>query len=238
MVMNSAAPASSLERLEIALGHRFTNEKLRDTALTHKSFGIPHYERLEFLGDSVLGFVIASLLYHRFPGLPEGDLSRLRAHLVREHSLYQLALQLHLGDCLRLGEGELRSGGKARVSILADAFEALLAAIYLEAGFAKVAATIEKLFAEPLAAIVPGESMKDPKTRLQEWLQGQRESLPAYHLQATTGAAHAQVFHVVCEIGGRHALKSEGHGGSRRLAEQAAAEAALALLEGGEKKKS
>ncbi|MDR0233814.1 MAG: ribonuclease III [Zoogloeaceae bacterium] len=222
---------SPQDKLETALGYRFSDRKFRDTALTHRSYSHSHYERLEFLGDSVLGLTISTLLYRRFPELPEGDLSRLRAHLVKEDSLHQIALSLHLGDYLYLGEGELKSGGKNRASILADSLEALFAAIYLESGFQVVSEVIEKLFAPSIAAIAPGQSLKDPKTRLQEWLQGQRLPLPTYSLLATSGAAHAQLFHVACAIEAPYSLKSEGQGKSRRLAEQAAAEAALDLLE-------
>jgi ribonuclease-3 len=224
--------ASPQDKLETALGYRFSNKKFRNTALTHRSYSHSHYERLEFLGDSVLGLAVSALLYRRFPELPEGDLSRLRAHLVKEDSLHRIALSLNLGDCIYLGEGEQKSGGKGRASILADALEAIFAAIYLESGFQAAAEVIERLFAPAIATIVPGQSLKDPKTRLQEWLQGQRLPLPTYSLLTTSGAAHAQLFHVSCIIDAPYSLKSEGQGKSRRLAEQEAAEAALALLEG------
>ncbi|MCL2021255.1 MAG: ribonuclease III [Betaproteobacteria bacterium] len=226
---------SAQDKLETALGYRFADKKFRDTALTHRSYSHPHYERLEFLGDSVLGLAVSALLYRRFPELPEGDLSRLRAHLVREDSLHRIALSLDLGDCLYLGEGEQKSGGKERVSILADALEALFAAVYLESGFQAASEVIERLFASSIAAIVPGQSLKDPKTRLQEWLQGQKLPLPAYQLLATSGAAHAQLFHVSCTVEAPYSLKSKGQGKSRRLAEQAAAEAVLVLLEAKER---
>lgn len=223
--------AAVQDKLEAALEYRFADRKLRNAALTHRSYSPHHYERLEFLGDSVLELVIATLLYRRFPELPEGDLSRLRSHLVNEDSLYRLALGIHLGDSLFLGEGEQKSGGRNRASILADALEALFAAIYLESGLAQASEVIEKLFAPTLAAIVPGQSLKDAKTRLQEWLQGQKLPLPTYQLLTTSGAAHAQLFHVACAIEAPYSLKSEGQGKSRRLAEQAAAQAALAMLE-------
>jgi len=221
---------SAQDKLETALGYRFSDKKFRNTALTHRSYSHPHYERLEFLGDSVLGLAVSALLYRRFPELPEGDLSRLRAHLVKEDTLHRIALSLDLGDCIYLGEGEQKSGGKGRASILADALEAIFAAIYLESGFEAAAEVIEKLFAPLIASIVPGQSLKDPKTRLQEWLQGQRLPLPTYTLLNTSGAAHAQLFHVACAIDAPYSLKSEGQGKSRRLAEQEAARAALLLL--------
>ncbi len=217
------------EPLEKALGYRFKDKRLLQTALTHRSHGSSHNERLEFLGDGVLNCVIASALFERFPDLPEGDLSRLRAHLVRQESLHQLALQLRLGEHLRLGEGEMRSGGHQRPSILADALEALFGAVYLESGFDVAAGLIRRLFASLLEALVPGQSMKDPKTRLQEWLQGRRKPLPRYQLLETTGAAHDQRFHVACQIDAL-GIATRGMGASRRLAEQAAAEKALEEL--------
>lgn len=219
----------SLAVLEKAFGYAFKDKGLLQTALTHRSHGSCHNERLEFLGDSVLNCVIAGALFERFPNLPEGDLSRLRAHLVRQDTLHQLALSLNLGDFLRLGEGELRSGGHQRPSILADALEALFGAVYLEAGFEAVGLLIRQLFASHLAALVPGQSMKDPKTRLQEWLQGKRKPLPKYQLLETSGAAHDQRFHVACQIDGM-GITTQGVGASRRLAEQAAAEKALEEL--------
>ncbi|MDR0529886.1 MAG: ribonuclease III [Zoogloeaceae bacterium] len=231
----SPAPSPEAAALERAIGHCFADQKLFALALTHKSHSAPHYERLEFLGDSVLGLVIAALLYQRFPDLPEGDLSRMRAHLVQESSLHRLASVCHLGQCLNLGDGEIKSGGRSRPSILADALESLLGAIYLDGGFARVFAVIERLFSGQLDAIqtatLPGQSLKDPKTRLQEWLQGRKQERPAYVLEETTGAAHAQLFHVACIITGTFALRTDGTGVSRKLAEQSAAEAALALLE-------
>jgi ribonuclease-3 len=221
----------ALSALETALGHEFRDQELLVAALTHRSFGVEHNERLEFLGDSVLNCAIAAILYERFHALPEGDLSRLRANLVNQEALHGLALQLGLGEALRLGTGEIKSGGRTRPSILADALEALLGAIFLESGFARAQEVIAHLFAARLADIVPGVSAKDAKTRLQEWLQGRREALPRYELLEVTGAAHSQHFHVACRIEGAHALVSEGFGASRRLAEQEAAARALAALE-------
>lgn len=216
--------------IERTLGHSFSDSSLLQTALTHRSHSSPHNERLEFLGDSILNGVIARQLYDRFPDLPEGDLSRLRANLVRQDSLHQLALTLSLGQYLRLGEGELKSGGSQRPSILADAVEALFGAIWLDAGFEAASAVIERLYKDMLGAIVPGRPMKDAKTRLQEYLQGKRLPLPKYALTATEGEAHAQQFRIACEIEALK-LRTEGSGGSRRAAEQMAAERALERLQ-------
>ncbi|WP_374342394.1 ribonuclease III [Azonexus sp.] len=211
------------------LGHRFSDPQLLRTALTHRSFGVPNNERLEFLGDGVLDFVIAEALYQRFPNLPEGDLSRLRANLVRQDTLHGLAQQLDIGRHLRLGEGELRSGGATRPSILADALEAVLGAIHLDAGFAAVQAVILTLYAPLLDALKPGNFQKDAKTRLQEWLQGRKKPLPRYELVEASGAAHEQRFTVACLID-NPSLRTVGAGTSRRIAEQAAAEQALKEL--------
>ena len=211
------------------LGHSFSDPLLLRTALTHRSFGVPNNERLEFLGDGILDCAIAAALFHRFPDLPEGDLSRLRANLVNQDALHQLALSLNIGDALRLGEGELKSGGALRPSILADALEALFGAIYLDAGFLVAQAVIDKLYTPLLANLKPGEFQKDAKTRLQEWLQGRKKSLPRYQLLEATGAAHEQRFEVSCEIESP-ALRTVGHGSSRRIAEQVAADKALKEL--------
>ncbi|MBS1139654.1 MAG: RNAse [Proteobacteria bacterium] len=211
------------------LCHQFSDQSLLRTALTHRSFGTPNNERLEFLGDGVLDFVIAAALFHRFAELPEGDLSRLRANLVRQETLHRLALDLDIGAHLRLGEGELKSGGAQRPSILADALEALLGAIYLDAGFEAVQTVIENLFAPLLDELKPGQFQKDAKTRLQEWLQGRKKALPKYQLLEATGAAHEQRFEVACEIE-NPTLRTVGHGSSRRIAEQIAAEKALKEL--------
>lgn len=213
-------------RLEQALGHLYSDQSLLLTALTHRSHSWPHNERLEFLGDSILNGVIARQLFDCFPDLPEGDLSRLRANLVRQESLHQLALLLSLGEFLRLGEGELKSGGSKRPSILADALEALFGAIWLDAGFDAASAVIVRLYAEKLATIVPGQPIKDAKTRLQEALQGRRLPLPKYSLASTEGEAHAQQFSISCQIDALN-IRTQGSGGSRRAAEQMAAERAL-----------
>lgn len=218
-----------IDRASIAdsLGHSFVRRSLLETALTHRSFGTPHNERLEFLGDGILNCVIADVLYARFPDLSEGDLSRLRANLVRQDSLHRIAQGLHLGDHLRLGDGEEKSGGRLRPSILADGVEALFGAVYLDAGFERVKAVIVKLYGGMLDALDPSEAIKDAKTRLQERLQANRQALPRYVVTATLGEAHAQMFEVACELAGL-GITTTGRGASRRIAEQQAAEAALA----------
>lgn len=213
-------------RLEQTLGYRFASQDLLRQALTHRSHSSPHNERLEFLGDSVLSCAVASLLFESFPHLREGDLSRLRANLVRQDSLAEIATVLGLGDILRLGEGELKSGGFRRPSILADTFEALLGAIYLEGGFAAAFATVKRLYLDRIAQIDPKASGKDAKTALQEWLQGRRLPLPVYSLKATLGEAHAQEFVVDCAIPSLEFVVA-GRGASRRAAEQDAARQAL-----------
>lgn len=218
--------------LEQALGHRFSNRELLQTALTHRSHSSPHYERLEFLGDSILNCVIARQLFDRFPALPEGDLSRLRANLVRQDSLHKLALLLDLGKFLRLGDGELRSGGHQRPSILADTLEALFGAVWADAGFDAASQVISRLYGEMLTAIAPGQTIKDAKTRLQELLQSRRLALPKYSLIGTDGEAHVQQFRITCEIE-KLGIRTEGAGSSRRAAEQIAAERALERVKPG-----
>ena len=213
----------------LQLGHSFSDPQILRTALTHRSYGVPNNERLEFLGDGILDCAIAAALFHRFPELPEGDLSRLRANLVNQDALHQLAVSLNISAFLRLGEGELKSGGALRPSILADALEALFGAIYLDAGFLAAQAVIEKLYAPLLDKLKPGEFQKDAKTRLQEWLQGRKKALPRYQLLQATGAAHEQRFEVSCEIESP-SLRTVGHGSSRRIAEQVAADKALKEL--------
>lgn len=215
---------------EKAFGYSFRDGELLQTALTHRSYSSPHNERFEFLGDAVLNAVIARRLFEQFPTLPEGDLSRLRANLVRQDSLHQQALALSLGDYLLLGEGEQKSGGHRRPSILADALEALFGAVWLDAGFAAASEVILRLYQDMLAQLAPGEGIKDAKTRLQEYLQGIRLALPQYSLAGAEGEAHAQQFRVVCVIESLQ-IRTEGRGGSRRAAEQMAAERALESLE-------
>jgi ribonuclease-3 len=226
----AATSESSHRRLQDRLGHRFANPALLEQALTHRSFGSPHNERLEFLGDAVLNCVVAAELYARFDRLREGELSRLRAALVREERLHGLARQLDLGDHLRLGEGELKSGGFRRPSILADGVEALVGAVFLDAGFEAARAAVLHLYGAALDALdVREAAVKDAKTQLQEWLQSRRLRLPEYNVIATQGAAHDQRFEVECalrELG----LRTVGRGTSRRLAEQEAARAAFELL--------
>lgn len=213
-------------RLEKTLGYRFHRPELLRQALTHRSHSSPHNERLEFLGDSVLNCVIASLLYRRFASLKEGELSRLRANLVRQESLAEIAAAMSLGDVLRLGEGELKSGGFRRPSILADTLEAIFGAIYLDAGFTAAEACIAELYRARFEQIDPRDAGKDAKTALQEWLQGRRLPVPQYTLLATRGEAHAQEFEVACSIPAVD-LQVTGRGASRRGAEQEAAQAAL-----------
>ncbi len=221
---------ATLGQLESRLGHVWNGRDLLLQALTHRSHSARNNERLEFLGDGVLNCVVGLMLYQRFPDLPEGRLSRLRANLVNQDSLHEIALKLDLGRYLRLGEGELKSGGAQRPSILADALESLLGAALLDAGFDVAKAMVERLFGESVAAINPSQQGKDAKTRLQEWLQPRRLGLPSYRLVETAGQAHAQTFHVECRIDALQ-LSTRGRGSSRKAAEQMAAEAALTAVE-------
>ncbi|MDZ7891620.1 MAG: ribonuclease III [Rhodoferax sp.] len=218
-----------LTALQQRLQHQFSNISLLSRALTHRSFSADHYERLEFLGDSVLGLAISDLLYTRLGSLPEGDLSRVRANLVRQETLHELALKLGLPDVLKLGEGEMRSGGPKRASILADALEAIIGAVYLDAGFNTAQALVHRLF--EAVEINPHMQAigKDPKTELQEWLQGRKMKVPIYTVVGTTGAAHKQSFDVECEVPELR-LSERGIGGSRRAGEQAAAAAMLQTI--------
>lgn len=218
-----------LSSLTGAIGYHFADEALLRNALTHRSHSSPHNERLEFLGDGILNCIVAAELYARYPQLPEGDLSRLRAHLVRQESLHRLAEGIQLGNFLRLGEGEMKSGGHRRPSILADALEAIFGAIYLDGGFDAARQAIQHLYSNLFDELMPGQSMKDAKTRLQEWLQSRKKPLPRYVLLETSGAAHSQQFKVSCEID-TFGVRAVGEGSSRRLAEQAAAEHALKAL--------
>lgn len=217
------------ERLERALGHAFSRRELVQQALTHRSHGLEHNERLEFLGDSILNCVIAVLLFERFAELREGDLSRLRASLVRQETLFQIAQKLSLGEFLRLGEGELKSGGHRRPSILADGVEALIGAVYLDAGFSRAQELIARLYGPLIAAIDPGSAAKDPKTALQEILQARHLALPHYVLRAARGEAHAQEFEVECKIVDLD-ISTLGLGANRRSAEQEAAQRAIELI--------
>ena len=212
-----------------ALSYRFQNPDLRTRALSHRSVGAANNERLEFLGDGLLNMLVAEMLFEQFPKADEGELTRRRSHLVSEPALAALARELEIGDVLLLGPGELKSGGHRRDSILADALEALIAAVYLDGGWVACRTVVRELFAERVAS-AGTPTGKDAKTRLQELLQARGEPLPGYSLVAATGADHAKTFEVACEIGSL-ALRSVGTGSSRRAAEQAAAQAALAVLE-------
>ncbi|MDD3447700.1 MAG: ribonuclease III [Gammaproteobacteria bacterium] len=208
------------------LGHRFQQTELLECALTHRSFRKDNNERLEFLGDAILSFVMAEELYRRFPQAKEGELSRLRASLVKGETLAVLAREFGLGDYLLLGSGELKSGGYRRESILADALEAVIGAIYLDAGMERCRGCVLEWYAERLDALSPQGTLKDPKTRLQEYLQAHRLALPTYLVDSVEGEAHAQVFRVECRIEGLD-MTTRGTGSSRRRAEQEAARIAL-----------
>jgi ribonuclease-3 len=215
--------------IERAFGYTFAQPSLCYAALTHRSAGADHNERLEFLGDSLLNCSVARLLFDAHPEADEGALSRLRATLVSGDTLAQIAQQLGLGEHLRLGPGELKSGGFRRASILADTLEAILGAIFLDSGFDTAAAVVGRIIAPRLSALPAADLLKDPKTRLQETLQGRGLALPVYTLTAVAGDAHAQSFTVTCEVP-VFGLAAVGEGGSRRRAEQLAAARLLELL--------
>ena len=217
--------AALCERLDCS----FRQPALLLRALTHRSYSSEHYERLEFLGDSVLGAVIARHLLEAYPALNEGDLSRLRSNLVKEETLATLAQQLDLGRLLRLGEGERKSGGQQRVSILADAMEALFGAVFLDQGYAAAERVVLKLYVPYLQQVDVHTLGKDPKTLLQEYLQARRLALPSYRIVATEGQAHEQSFRVECTVAAKK-LVTQGTGSSRRNAEQQAAQAAYQQL--------
>lgn len=211
------------------LGHSFQNAALAEQALTHRSHSSTHNERLEFLGDAIVNFVIAEALFRRFPSTREGELTRMRATLIRTETLAAIAREFELGEYLRLGSGEMKSGGKRRDSILADTLEALIGAIYLDGGIDACKRCVEAWFETRLQQVTPGEVNKDPKTRLQEWLQARGQALPVYTLAATHGEEHNQHFDMVCTIPSVTKPFS-GSGSSRRAAEQAAAQDALLFL--------
>ena len=219
----------ALTALQVRLQHRFSDAHLLLRSVTHRSFSIDHNERLEFLGDSVLNLAVADLLFRRLSALPEGDLSRVRANLVKQDTLHRLAVELGLPEVIRLGEGEARSGGQKRPSILADALEAIIGAVYLDAGFAAAQNLVQRLF----QAVEINPEMqaigKDPKTELQEWLQARKMSLPLYRVVGTLGAAHKQTFDVECEVIELN-FSERGIGASRRAGEQAAASAMLQAI--------
>ena len=222
-------PDDLAEWVERSFGHVFTSTAHRDTALTHRSAGADHNERLEFLGDSILNCAVARLLYDAHPQADEGDLSRLRASLVSGESLAQIAAELGLGEYLRLGSGELKSGGFRRASILADTLEALLGAIFLDAGYPAAAAAVERLVAAKMLELPAAANLKDPKTRLQELMQARGLALPVYTLTAVGGDPHAHNFTVMCEVPVL-GIGAMGEGASRRRAEQLAAAKVIELL--------
>lgn len=228
----TASPADSLQALQALqvlqkhLQHTFSNTRLLQQALTHRSFSSDHNERIEFLGDSVLNLAVAGLLYEQLTGLPEGDLSRARATLVRQETLHQIALSLGLPALLRLGEGEARSGGSQRPSMLADAVEALIGAVFLDAGYAKAEQLVRRLFKDVAISAQMPAIEKDAKTQLQEWLQARKMGLPLYRVVQTSGAAHQQTFAVECTAP-PHGHTGRGSGITRRAGEQAAAAAML-----------
>ncbi|MFT5590411.1 MAG: ribonuclease-3 [Bradyrhizobium sp.] len=216
--------------LEDRLAYWFKDPTLLQQALTHRSHSVAHNERLEFLGDSILNCVIASLLYERYSKIDEGDLSRLRANLVKQQALYEIAQRLEVSQFLHLGEGELKSGGFRRPSILADTLEALFGAIFLDAGFDAAKDVIRSLYIPILDTVDPKTLGKDAKTLLQEYLQGRKIALPQYNVVATHGAAHNQEFEIECLVP-KFDIKVFGAGGSRRAGEQAAAQCALDILQ-------
>jgi ribonuclease III len=222
-------PDTRLARLQQRLGHPFNSPGLLQRALTHRSFGADHNERLEFLGDTVLSLAVSELLFERFSGSDEGDLTRVRAHLVREDSLHRAALGLGLPELVRLSEGEAKGGGAHRPSILADAVEALIGAVFIDGGYGPARELVRSLFGEVIQATEPDNWSKDAKTELQELLQARRVAVPAYRITATQGQAHAQTFEVECAVSAL-GLSQRGSGRSRRAAEQEAARLLLALL--------
>lgn len=224
------AQSNAINLLLKKLGYSFNELSLLNEALTHRSYAAVNNERLEFLGDGILNFVIADELFKLYPDVQEGDLSRLRANLVNKESLAVIADNLALGEVIKLGSGELKSGGFRRPSILADAVESILGAVYCDGGFDVARDLIVRLYAERLASPTDLQSLKDAKTRLQELLQSRHFELPDYQVTGITGKAHAQVFHVSCIIE-KLAIEVSGEGKSRRKAEQIAAEKAIAQVE-------
>lgn len=218
--------AAALRHLQQALGYEFLQLDLLKQALTHRSFAAKNNERFEFVGDAILNYTVAKMLFVAFPKLSEGELSRLRANLVNQDTLAEMALAMQVGDALYLGQGELKSGGFRRPSILADAMEAMFAAISFDADFARAEKVVRNLFAERIKSIDPGDSGKDAKTRFQEALQARRLAVPKYRIIEQRGEAHEQCFVVSCDLG-ELGYETQAQGGSRREAEQTAAEAAL-----------
>lgn len=224
------AKTNAIASLLVKLEYSFSDSSLLDEALTHRSYGADNNERLEFLGDGILNFVIADQLFKAYPEVQEGDLSRLRATLVNKESLAEIANHLKLGDVIQLGSGELKSGGFRRPSILADAVESIFGAVYCDGGFEPCRALIIRLYSERLASKTDLQSLKDPKTQLQELVQSRRFALPEYQVTRITGQAHAQMFHVNCSVQEMH-IEVSGEGKSRRKAEQVAAEKAIIQVE-------
>lgn len=221
--------ADALAALQSRLQHRFQDPKLLARALTHRSFSAEHNERLEFLGDAVLNLAVAALLYEQLASLPEGDLTKVRASLVRQEPLHQIALGLGLPALLRVGEGEARTNGRNRPSILADALEAVIGAVYVDGGYPAAEAVVRRLFQDVELKPSLAVAAKDPKTELQELLQGRKMNLPLYRVVGTLGAAHKQTFDVECEVA-ELGMVERGIGASRRAGEQAAAAAMLMVL--------
>ena len=219
----------ALSKLSKLLDYSFSDENLLEQALSHRSLGSVNNERMEFLGDSILNFVIAEALYNQFPSLPEGDLSRIRAHLVNGETLADIARELNLGDYLRLGAGELKSGGFRRSSILADVVESIIGAVFCDAGFDEGRLLIHRLYSEKLNNIPDPQSLKDAKTQLQELLQSRKVSIPVYKVLKVSGKSHEQTFSVECAIDSMKII-SQGEGHSRRKAEQCAAESAINIV--------
>ena len=223
-----------LTALQQRLGHRFAEPELLSRAVTHRSFSADHNERLEFLGDAVLSLAISALLFERFGGSDEGDLTRVRAHLVREDTLHRVAVVIGLPEVLRLSEGEARGGGAQRPSILADALEAIIGATFLDGGFDSARALVQRLFGEVIVSTDIDSWTKDAKTELQEWLQARRLPVPSYRITSTRGQAHAQTFEVECAVPAL-SLAETGEGRSRRVAEQEAARRMLVALKASDK---
>lgn len=226
---NAVTVMPDLDRLQRRLGYEFRDTSHLQLALTHRSYGSQNNERLEFLGDSILNMVIAERLYQAFPSAREGQLSRLRARLVKGVTLAEIALEFELGEFLSLGSGELKSGGFRRESILADAVESIIGAIYLDSGFERCREQILAWFEQRLEKLSLQDTQKDPKTRLQEFLQSRQHPLPQYDVVLVEGEAHAQLFQVECVVAALQ-VRTVGNGGSRRLAEQEAARGALRIL--------
>ena len=227
--MDVKSQALFYEALERRLEHSFTHPELIVQALTHRSHGANHNERLEFLGDSVLNLAVSQMLFKALANLPEGDLSRVRANLVKQDTLHKLALDLGLSGLIKLGEGELKSGGQKRPSILADALEAVIGAVFVDAGYAPAEALVFRLYDQVSINPAMTAAAKDPKTELQEWLQARRLKVPVYRVAGTTGAAHQQTFDVECEVLELN-VSQRGIGESKRAGEHAAAKAMLDWL--------